>query len=208
MNSDGIKWTVEARVDKYTDEQTAFVSAKTGILAPVGDDLRKFCAVPEDGTAYAHGNLLTTVGLTAITALLIGTGGSGKLYNLKSGSPSTNAAMGVGASTIAANPADTQLGSDGGSAAYQVMDNTYPTVAAGVITGQCSYQTGFANFAWNEWGFVSGTGTVAPATAPVATIGTGLFGTAASYALWNHKIQSLGTKSSGTWVLVSTVTLQ
>jgi hypothetical protein len=201
--NEGIKWVVEARVDKYTDAQTAFVSAKTGILSPVGDDLRKFCREPEDGVAYAHGNLLTTVGLTAITALLVGTGGSGALYNLKAGSPSTNAVMGVGSTSTAAAITDVALGADNTSGAwYQVMDNTYPTVSAGVITGQCSVATGNANYAWNEWCFASGTGAVTNGIA----IGS-VFATNASKAMWNHKIQSLGTKSSGTWVLVATVTL-
>jgi len=201
--TEGIKWIVEARVEKYTDEQVDYATARTGIDAPGGDILRHVCGTPDDGIAHAHGNLLTTVGLTAITALLTGTGGSGALYNLKAGSPTTNAIMGVGTSATAAAITDVALGSDNtANAYYQNMDATYPTVAAGVITGQCSFLTGVANFAWNEWCFASGNGTITPGIA----LGS-VFATNASKAMWNHKIQSLGTKTSGTWVLVATVTL-
>ncbi len=202
--TDGIKWTPSVRVLKYSQDQTDFVAAKLGILTPVGDDLKKFCAEPEDGIAYSEGNLLTTAGLTAITALLIGTTPTTGKYPLALSSGTSYSACGVGSSSTAATVADLHLGGDGSTttAYYQAMDSGYPTASAGVITGQCSYATGNANFAWNEWCFASGTATIT-AGGTLASI----YSTAGSYAMWNHKIQSLGTKSSGTWVLVSTLTL-
>lgn len=195
---DGINWHAFAHVDKYSPEQTAWATAKLG-YEPQGDKLRELFAEPEDGFAEADGNLLTTVGLTTITSLLIGTSPSGKLYPLAN----ANAVCGVGATATAATVADTVLGANGGSAYYQQMDSTYPQVSAGVITGQCTYASGNANFAWAEWGWASGTGTIT-AGATLASV----YGTGASFSLWNHKIQSLGTKVSGaSWVFVTTVTL-
>lgn len=195
---DGINWHAFAHVDKYSPEQTAWATAKLG-YEPKGDELRELFTEPEDGFAEADGNLLTTAGLTAITALLIGAGGSTGKYVLAN----ANAVCGVGATATAAAVGDVHLGADGGSAYYQQMDSTYPQVSAGVITGQCTYASGNANFAWAEWGWASGTGTITAG----ATLGS-IYGTAGSYALWNHKIQSLGTKVSGaSWVFVTTVTL-
>jgi hypothetical protein len=195
---DGINWHAFAHVDKYSPEQTAWATAKLG-YEPQGDKLRELFAEPEDGFAEADGNLLTTQGLTTITSLLIGTSPSGRLYPLAN----ANAVCGVGATATAAVVADTHLGADAGSAYYQQMDSTYPQVSAGVITGQTTYASGNANFAWAEWGWASGTGTITPG----ATLAS-VYGTGASASLWNHKIQSLGTKVSGaSWVFVTTVTL-
>jgi hypothetical protein len=37
---------------------------------------------------------------------------------------------------------------------------------------------------------------------------SGFYATASSYAMWNHKIASLGTKASGaSWVFTTTITL-
>lgn len=197
---DGINWHAFAHVDKYSPEQTAWATAKLG-YEPQGDKLRELFAEPEDGFAEADGNLLTTAGLTAITALLIGSGGSNGKYVLAN----ANAVCGVGSTATAATIADTVLGGNGSTttAYYQQMDSTYPQVSAGVITGQCTYASGNANFAWAEWGWASGTGTITPG----GTLAS-IYGTGASFALWNHKIQSLGTKVSGaSWVFVTTVTL-
>ena len=109
------------------------------------------------------------------------------------------AIVGVGATNTAATIADTALGADGGSAYYQGCDSANPTQANGVITCVCTFTTGNANFAWAEWCWATCTGSITPG-ATLASVATGT-------KLWNHKIQSLGTKVSGSWVLTTTITI-
>ncbi len=141
---DAIRWHARARVDKYSEDQVAWARLRLG-HEPDGAELATLFVAPGDGTAEADGNLLVTVGLDAITKLLINTGSP------QAFSGPTRAIVGVGASSTAANIADTALGADGGSAWYQGCDSANPTQANGVITTVCTFATGNANFAWNEW---------------------------------------------------------
>jgi hypothetical protein len=194
MDGDGIKWSPYARVDKYSADQTAWATRHLG-HDPDGAELAHlFTAGPEDGYAEAAGNLLVTVGLDAITKLLIATGSP------QAFSGPTRAIVGVGATSTAATTADTHLGADGGSAWYQGCDSANPTQANGVITCVATFASGNANFAWNEWCWATCTGAITPG-ATLASVATGTI-------MWNHKVASLGTKASGTaWVFTTTVTL-
>ncbi len=94
------------------------------------------------------------------------------------------------------------LGGDGNAstAYYQQADSSYPSQSAGVITVQCTFGTGVANFAWQEWGWVDVSGTL--------TAGFTMSGVGTSPLLLNHRVQSLGTKASGSiWTLAATLTL-
>lgn len=195
LAGDGIRWRSHARVEKYSGDQVRFAAGRSGLLVPEGRDLRRWCGDPEDGTTEAHGNLLTTVGLNLMTNLLIGGTTAGSFKNAQ-------AIVGVGTSTTTANIADTALGSDGtANAWYQQADSANPTQSNGVITCVCTVTTGNANFAWNEWCFASTTaGTITGGTT-LASVSSG------TEVMWNHKIQSLGTKASGSWVLTATLTL-
>jgi hypothetical protein len=190
---DVLSWHAFARVDKYSDDQVVWARKRLAGLEPEGRHLHAFFAAPEDGYAEADGNLLVTAGLDAITKLLIASGSP------QAFSGPTRAIVGVGASSTAANIADTALGDDGGSAWYQGCDSSNPTQANGVITTVCTVTSSNGNFAWNEWCWATCTGSITPG-ATLASVATGT-------KLWNHKIQSLGTKSSGSWVLTSTVTI-
>lgn len=191
---DGLNWMAYARVDKYSPGQTAWAAAKTGIAEPSGRVLRDLCGNPEDGTAEAHGNLLVTVGLSLITNLMIGGTTAGSIKNAQ-------AICGVGATATAATVADTALGADGGSAYYQQADATYPSRSNGVITMVSTFASGNGNFAWQEWCWASCTSGSITGGATLASVATGV-------VMWNHKIQSLGTKGSGSsWVFTTTVTL-
>lgn len=210
---EGINWHAYAYVEKYSPDQEQFATRmlarhRPGVLkahhsvanGALREALEKYTGAPEDGTAEAAGNLLTTMGLTTITALLIGAGGTGALFNI---GPSAKPVCGVGATATAAAVTDVALGANGTSAWYQAMDPTFPTVSAGVMTGQTTFASGDANFAWNEWCWASGSGTVT-ASATFASV----YATAASRSMWNHKIASLGTKASGAaWVFTTTITL-
>jgi hypothetical protein len=171
---ESIKWIANARVDKY-DGPDADARALTG-------------DAPDDSIEVL-GNLLTTAGLTRMTALLTGAAGTA-LTN-------TTARIGVGDAATAATVADTDLGAVAGSThrQFEIMAATYPTVAAGVITFRAVFTTGEANFHWQEWGIDIGAATVAAGT----TVGA---------CLLNHKVTDLGTKTSASaWTFTVTVTL-
>jgi hypothetical protein len=193
VGGDVLKWHAHARVQKYSDDQVAWASRASGLIEPPGAFLQRHCGEPEDGYAEADGNLLVTVGLDAITKLLTAIGGA------QAFSGPTRAIVGVGDQSTTAVIGDTHLGGDGANAWYQGCDSSNPTQANGVITCVCTFTTSNGNFAWNEWGWATCTGSITPG-ATLASVATGS-------KLWNHKIQSLGTKSSGSWVLTSTVTI-
>jgi hypothetical protein len=67
------------------------------------------------------------------------------------------------------------------------LDATYPQRATNVLTFKSTFATGEANFAWQE---------------------IGVFNAAAAGDMLCRVVQSLGTKSSGSWALTHTVTVQ
>jgi len=179
MKIDDFRWTPTALVSKYDADQVDYVRRVTGMDEPDGNELSTLCKPYE--SIEVEGNLLTTAGLTRITGLIIGT--------LSTTLDSTRVRLGVGDSSTAAAVGDTDLGTND---YYRVMDATYPQASAGVLTFQSSFGSSDGNFAWQCWGLDVGTATVS-SSASVAT-------------LVNRKVSSLGTKSSGTWVLTVTVT--
>lgn len=181
MKSEGLKWFPVARVEKYGQGTVDFVRNLIG-HEPDADTLARLCKPYE--VIEAEGNLLTTVGLNRLTNLLIG-GGAQALT-------STAVRLGVGDDTTAAAVTDSDL-STTTNQYYRVMDATYPQQANDVVTFKATYSTGDANFAWNCWGIDVGTPTV-------SSSGT------VNALLFNRKVASLGTKSSGTWTLTVTIT--
>ncbi len=183
---DGLKWSAHARVDKYDDDQVAWVKNRTGLLTPSGDQLAAHVK-PYEVTEVAH-NLLTTAGLGRITSLIIGGGGQA--------ATNTATRLGVGNSSTAAAIGDTDLAASSGSSnrQFQVMDATYPQQSGGLMTFKSTFATGEANFVWNEWCIDIGTPTVAA-------------GTTVAALMLNRKVASLGTKVSGSWVLTTTITI-
>ncbi len=195
---DTLTWDMQARIIKYHPES---VSRITRDLMhghePTGFHLRHFEEVglaEPDEVMEAPGNLLVTGGLNRITNLIIGGGGVALAH--------ADAVVGVGTSTTAATVSDTALGGDGNAstAYYQQADSSYPTQSNGIITVNCTFQSGVANFAWNEWCWAIDSGTI--------TAGATLASTGTSPLMLNHKVQSLGTKVSGSiWTLSATLTL-
>lgn len=186
------KWQARATVHKYSPGQVAHATAQLG-YEPSGHRLSLIFKEPEDGVTEEPGNLLVTVGLTLITALIEGGAGTPFAH--------ADAVVGVGAGTTTALIGDTALTDDNTSNAYyQQADASYPSQAAGVMTCQCTFGTGVANYAWQEWCLATGSGGI--------TAGTHLSAVASSVTMLNHKVASLGTKSSGaSWVFVATIQL-
>jgi hypothetical protein len=196
MAGDSITWDMQARIIKYHPETVERLTRQMG-HEPLGFHLRHLESIGllvPDEVVEAPGNLLVTGGLNRVTSLIIGGGGTALAH--------ADAIVGVGTSTTAATTADTALGGDGNAstAYYQQADGGYPTQANGVVTCNCTYQSGVANFAWNEWLWAIASGTL--------TAGNTLSGVGTSPLALNHKVQSLGTKASGSiWTLSATLTL-
>jgi len=106
------------------------------------------------------------------------TGVGGTVYS------NANARIGVGNSNTAADA--TQTGLLGGSTAFKAMEGGFPTSTTQKVTFKSSFGDAEANFAWEEW-------TVDNGSTPDKNL--------------NRKVESLGTKSTGTWSLEVSITL-
>ncbi|MET8149391.1 hypothetical protein ACIBSW_34560 [Actinoplanes sp. NPDC049668] len=169
-STDPIRWLPHIKLEKYASEE----------------DHRQqlpYEVVEQDG------NLLTTAGLTRIMSLLVGAGGQA--------ADNGHTRLGVGNSAVAEAAGQTDLQAAAGAANrwFQVMDATYPQVAAGVLTAKATFGSADGNFVWNEWGLtVDNSGSIS--------------GTTVGQTLLNRKVAALGTKAAGAiWVLTCTITL-
>lgn len=89
-----------------------------------------------------------------------------------------NARIGVGDGTTAFSASQTDL--QGTNKLRKGMDAGYPTRSGNTVTFRATYGSTEANFAWNEWG---------------------VFNAASGGTMLNRKVESLGTKVSGSiWV--------
>lgn len=191
---DSMDWHCDWLVSKYDEDMTAYVQrALRDIFGPNFEPLKEhfdqFKITPYE-VQETDGNLLTTVGLSRITSLIFGAGGTAV--------GSTTARIGVGDGAGTAAIGDTDLSASAGSTHRQfvIMDATFPTRSNGVMTFQATFTTSLGNFAWNEFGIDVDTATVANGT----TVGA---------LLLNHKTSiAQGTKVSGqSWAASAVVTL-
>ncbi len=185
-------WVAHARVDKFDDpDKVAYVLSRLPKQRAGQPQYADFAAlgITPDDTAEAARNLITTAGLTRITSLIIAGGGQA--------ATNTASRLGAGNGNTAEAVGNTDLSAAAGSSNrwFQIMDATYPQVAAGVITFRSTFASADGNFAWQEWGVDIGTPTVTSGNTVNAT-------------LLNRKVASLGTKVSGAvWTLTATLTL-
>ena len=126
-----------------------------------------------------EGNCLLNAGIDEMWDLITGVvSGATHIFD------NTAATIGVGDSATAAAAAQTDLQASTNKT-YKGMESSYPTSTAQKITLKSSFGSGDANYAWAEW-------VVKQATSAICL---------------NRKVESLGTKSSGTWTLEVTITL-
>ena len=124
-----------------------------------------------------EGNLLVTVGIDIMFDLFIG--GGGTVFS------NANAHLGVGDSSTAEAVGQTDLQASSNKL-RKAMNGSYPSIASPVITFQSTFGSSEANFTWAE---------------------VGTFNAASAGTMFNRKVQSLGTKSSGaTWTLTEDIT--
>jgi hypothetical protein len=136
----------------------------------------------DDGNLLEHreieGNILVTNGIQILEDALIGVGITA--FN------NANARIGVGDSSTAATVGQTDLQA-ATNKLRKAMDATFPSRTGTTISFKSSFTSGEANWAWNEWGIFN--------AASGAT------------SMLNRKVESLGTKSSGTWTLQTDITI-
>lgn len=123
-----------------------------------------------------EGNCLLNTGIDEMWDLICGD--STSHFN------NTDAQIGVGDSSTAADPSQTDLQA-ATNKTYKGMESGYPTSTSQKATFKSSFGDSEANYAWNEWVVKHGT----------------------SGKCLNRKVESLGTKSSGTWTLEVSITL-
>jgi hypothetical protein len=201
-DEDAIRWSVVGRVDKFTaaDEFDALAAlAREGVF---GEDALRASGqwllenrTPYE-TVYTEGNLLTRLGRKRLIDRFVETASN-------VGIKTTTGRIGTGNSATAAVDTDTDLGAAAGSAnrQFQMLDSA-PTVGTGASSGQVTlvstFGTGVGNYAWQEWGIDGGTAAGTTVTADTNT----------TPGLVNHKITSLGTKTSAaSWVFTVTITI-
>lgn len=203
LHTEPLCWRAHAHVDKWDQDQTDWVTfevlrtmserqarvlLREDLASPLSATFGLFKVRPFD-VVDRESNLLVTAGLTRITSLIQAAGGQGVT--------ATATRLGVGNGVGTAAIGDTDLSAAAGAANRQfyVMDATFPTASAGVMTFKSTYASADANFAWNEWALDIGTPTVVNGTTVNAT-------------LINHKTSAaLGTKTTGSWGLTVTITL-
>lgn len=108
---------------------------------------------------------------------------------INNGSPvfftNANAHLGVGDSNTAFAAAQTDLVA-AANKLRKAMDATYPQITGNVITFKSTFGTSDANFTWAEWG---------------------VFNASSAGTMLSRKVEALGTKTTGTWVLTITETV-
>lgn len=146
---------------------------------------------PGDGEPYEtivdEGNVLVYGGASALWQRLKGTA--------VTAFDNSNAYIGVGTGTTAADATQTALVSTNPNTAYEAMDATYPVHTDGTsstnasITYKSTFESADAQFEWNEWGIFNGN-------------------TEGVSRMLNRKRITYGTKGAEDWSLTITLTIQ
>jgi len=126
-----------------------------------------------------EGNCLLNTGIDEMWDLVTGAvSGTDHIYD------NSHAQIGVGDSNTAANATQTDLQA-ATNKTYKGMESGYPTSTSQKATFKASFSSSEANYAWEEW-------VVKQSTSSICL---------------NRKVESLGTKSTGTWTLEVEISL-
>lgn len=195
-DGDNFGWKINATVDKFYawQEAEAILIAEAEGRTDIGNILKERFEPYE--RVSVDGNLLVRQGLRRLMDRLVGTASNQAL-------DATHCRIGTGNSNTAAAATDTDLNAAAGSSnrQFQLVDSA-PTVGTGASSGVCTFVatfgTGVGNYAWQEWGIDGGTASGTTVTSEGNT----------TPGLINHKVTSLGTKTSAaSWVFTVTITI-
>jgi hypothetical protein len=175
--TEGGKWHCLWICEKWSEDAVNFAQKKLGKVGEISSAELRRLLVKPEIEEEIPGNMLLNEGIQLILDLLIG--GAGTVAN------NANAQIGVGDSSTAevATQVDLQAASN---KLFKAMNATYPIRTSQTMAWQSDFTTAEANYAWNEWSVRN---------------------QAAADKNINRKVQSLGTKASGTWTLTAQVTL-
>jgi len=134
-------------------------------------------AVPPYEVVEGDYNAMSNAGIDALLLLLVG--GGGTAFN------NSNAYLGVGDSTDSFDAADTDLQASSNKV-RKAMSASFPATGTHLQTFKSVFDGSSGNFAWNEWA---------------------IFNASSSGTMLNRKVESLGTKASGSWSLAVTFAL-
>jgi hypothetical protein len=154
MSREAGSWHAHVQVLKFDEDQVKWADGRTFLKNPQADELMRIGLVPN--VEELEHNLVTTAGLARRANLLIG---SGQAMT----ATATRIGVGNGAGTAAVGDTDLSASSGSSNRYFQIMDSTYPSASAAVITLQATFGTADGNFAWNEWGIDISAPTVAAA---------------------------------------------
>lgn len=163
---DAARWFCHYKLSKYHEDIEPYLGRE--------DEFHELFKPYE--VIEGEGNCLLNTGIDEMWDLI--TGVSSNYYN------NASARIGVGDSSTAANPTQTDLQA-ATNKTYKGMEAGYPTSTAQKATFKSSFGSSEANHAWNEW-------VVKHSTSAICL---------------NRKVDSLGTKTSGTWTLEVSITL-
>ena len=166
-------------IDRWDEEQTAWVQRRSGLAAPDAAAFRDLGVTPYDHTEHL-GNAVLSAGWLRILNLAIA--GGGQAWD------ATHSRIGVGDGALAVTTADTTL--TGATNKYFKLVSGAPSVGVGAgpptrtLTFAATFGSAVANFAWQKFGIDQGT---ADGTTETAT-------------LLNAAVSAQGTKANGqTW---------
>ncbi len=126
-----------------------------------------------------EGNCLLNTGIDEMWDLVTGAvSGASHIFD------NAAAQIGVGDSNTAANATQTDLQA-ATNKTYKGMESGYPTSTSQKATFKASFGSSEANYAWEEWVIKQSTSSIC----------------------LNRKVESLGTKSTGTWALEVEISL-
>jgi hypothetical protein len=166
---DRAKWLCRYKLTKYREN----IGAYRGKESEFHEKHKPYEVIEGEGNCLLNG------GINEMWDLITGeVSGSGHIFD------NAAAQIGVGDSSTAANPSQTDLQA-ASNKTYKGMESGYPTSTSQKATFKSSFGDSEANYTWNEW------------VVKQATSGKCL----------NRKVESLGTKSSGTWTLEVSITL-
>jgi hypothetical protein len=187
QGQDGVRWHAHWTLHKLNDPDGALA-----VRLNAGEPIENFQSAYSE-VIERDGNLLMYGGASCLWEGLIGnmTASTGQALTKFD---NTNAAIGTGDSTTAAAATQTDLQASSNKL-RKAMDATYPTHTDAATSGAASivFRSTFAssdgNYAWQEWGVFNSA-------------------TAATGRMLNRKVESLGTKASGSsWTLTVTLSL-
>lgn len=203
MADDGIKWWPKGQILKYDGIRDVIGDLKLD-HEPNGIELALLGVEPTRITEF-EGNYLTNLGRTRICDLLLGKASLKQLsatYGVIGvGDTSTNATQAniQGQTSLQATTNGLYKPVDSAPTDGSAGDGTVGTTP-GVISAQATFQTGDANFAWNEWCIAIGNGTTSSSSSFNTATATGI--------MMNRAVVSLGTKvSTAVWVFLVSVTI-